>query len=163
MKTPADRRDSPSLPSRASKAQRVHQPNNEIGDGDTDSAVGAARRADRTLRAAQLGNQDTEGGIREANEATQKGETRRKAPYDDSNRSVLSAESPDFRVVHESRAQLLPATGVRPVRQRSADELEANDTGDRVKCPVCHLGMDHWKQARRQQVNVKTVVMSSSV
>lgn len=38
---------------------------------------------------------------------------------------------------------------VTPSRRR---ELEANDTGDRIKCPVCQLGMDHWKPAQRQQV-----------
>ena len=30
--------------------------------------------------------------------------------------------------------------------------LEANDTGDKVTCPVCHRGMDHWKSGQRQQV-----------
>lgn len=34
----------------------------------------------------------------------------------------------------------------------SAKALEANDTGDRVTCPVCHRGMDHWKSGQRQQV-----------
>lgn len=30
--------------------------------------------------------------------------------------------------------------------------LETDDTGDKVKCPVCHCGMDHWKSGQRQQV-----------
>lgn len=34
----------------------------------------------------------------------------------------------------------------------SAKALEENDTGDKVKCPVCHRGMDHWPQAQRNQV-----------
>lgn len=34
----------------------------------------------------------------------------------------------------------------------SAKEMEANDTGDKVTCPVCQRGMDHWKTGQRQQV-----------
>lgn len=33
-----------------------------------------------------------------------------------------------------------------------AKVLEAHDTGDKVTCPVCHKGMDHWKSGQRQQV-----------
>lgn len=34
----------------------------------------------------------------------------------------------------------------------SAKVVEINDTGDKVKCPVCQRGMDHWKSGQRQQV-----------
>lgn len=34
----------------------------------------------------------------------------------------------------------------------SADVLHINDSGDKVKCPVCQRGMDHWKSGQRQQV-----------
>lgn len=37
----------------------------------------------------------------------------------------------------------------------SAKALEANDSGDKVTCPVCHRGMDHWKSGQRQQVIVE--------
>ncbi|CAN0233470.1 unnamed protein product [Ectocarpus sp. 6 AP-2014] len=33
----------------------------------------------------------------------------------------------------------------------SAKALEANDSGDKVTCPVCNRGMDHWKSGQRQQ------------
>ncbi|CAM9464885.1 unnamed protein product, partial [Laminaria digitata] len=33
----------------------------------------------------------------------------------------------------------------------SAKVVEINDTGDKVKCPVCQRGMDHWKSGQRQQ------------
>eukprot|EP00904_Undaria_pinnatifida_P010034 jgi/Undpi1/6160/HiC_scaffold_20.g08644.m1 len=33
----------------------------------------------------------------------------------------------------------------------SADVLHINDSGDKVKCPVCQRGMDHWKSGQRQQ------------
>lgn len=41
----------------------------------------------------------------------------------------------------------------------SAKELEENDTGDKVKCPVCLRGMDHWPQAQRNQVIKQTVLV----
>lgn len=34
----------------------------------------------------------------------------------------------------------------------SAKTLEAMDTGEKVTCPICHRGMDHWKSGQRQQV-----------
>lgn len=36
----------------------------------------------------------------------------------------------------------------------SAKLLDISDTSDKVKCPVCHRGMDHWKSGQRQQVCV---------
>lgn len=36
----------------------------------------------------------------------------------------------------------------------STSVLEANDTGGKVKCPVCSRGMDHWKAAQRQQASL---------
>ncbi|CAM9349048.1 unnamed protein product [Ectocarpus sp. 4 AP-2014] len=33
----------------------------------------------------------------------------------------------------------------------STKALEANDSGDKVTCPVCHRGMDHWTSGQRQQ------------
>lgn len=41
----------------------------------------------------------------------------------------------------------------------SVKELEENDTGDKVKCPVCHRGMDHWPQAQRNQVIERTILV----
>lgn len=38
------------------------------------------------------------------------------------------------------------------VTSPSAEGLQTNDTGDKVKCPVCQRGMDHWKSGERQQV-----------
>lgn len=38
-------------------------------------------------------------------------------------------------------------------KNASARKLEINDSGVKVKCPVCKRGMDHWKPSQRQQVN----------
>lgn len=39
--------------------------------------------------------------------------------------------------------------------------LEARDSGDKVKCPVCHRGMDHWKPPQRQEVSVHILFCSA--
>ena len=43
------------------------------------------------------------------------------------------------------------------VTSPSAEGLQTNDTGDKVKCPVCQRGMDHWKSGQRQQVIIKDI------
>lgn len=39
-----------------------------------------------------------------------------------------------------------------------AKALETTDTGDKVTCPVCNRGMDHWKSGQRQQVIFQAVI-----
>lgn len=55
----------------------------------------------------------------------------------------LSAGSPE---ASQTRGSFGRATSPSP------KVLEHSDTGDKVKCPLCHRGMDHWKARQRQQV-----------
>lgn len=45
----------------------------------------------------------------------------------------------------------------------SADVLRASDSGDKVKCPACHRGMDHWKSGQRQQVRCREITSVPAV
>lgn len=58
---------------------------------------------------------------------------------------TLSAGSPE---VSQTRGGFGRATSLSP---EVLDE-HGSATGDKVKCPMCHRGMDHWQPKQRQQV-----------
>ncbi|CAM9366923.1 unnamed protein product [Scytosiphon promiscuus] len=79
-----------------------------------------------------------------------------------SGKSRNLCSSADLPAAHSSPPQQRPAPKMLPraapargtfalPTSPSAKEIGGNDTGDKVTCPVCQRGMDHWKTGQRQQ------------
>ena len=124
--------------------------------GDENSGTRSSRGAAGSHHppaASQYGHAAQPGTSNENSQSQDHHRSRRKESGNYQSAGMAAGGSRRFQLAAMSGREDAPARGsFGLVTSPSAIGLQSNDTGDKVKCPVCQRGMDHWKSGHRQQV-----------